>query len=453
MDTPVQHQPQPNQEVGVSQASSSEGAAYMQDLMGSMLGGAPNLQQSTQQVQPVPQVQPVQQEQQVQLNQQPTQPTQQPPAQPAQQPPAQPTQQVSYSNRYSGDQATDPLANLQTIPELTPEQQIAAPQNMSEQQNHSWAAMRSQSNAYRKKAEEFRTKYNQLVESTKKIQAEHTDFGAQLTQKDNEIRALQDDIGRMDLTRSPAFREKYDTPLMEVQGDIARTLMDNGYGQEQAIEFAGQLITAKRDELPELIQRLPVHAQGIIMVNTEKADALWAARNQAVQDWRTSTEGLAAVEARGSAMVTAQHIDQLTQKAIDIIHTMPANNGQIPAYQVLDPAFVADRDSKEHEFRSWVQHAPEEQKYAAMLEGFMAPKTYEMLDTIMKENQELKQALNNRGRLAAPPIAPSHVNWAPPPAPPPPRPTVKQNGYEEVEAVNPAQAIARGIVSQFMPRQ
>ena len=324
---------------------------------------------------------------------------------------------------------------------------------MNEQQNHSWAAMRAQSNSYRKQAEEFRNKYNQLVESTKGFQAEKTTFGEELNKRDEQIRKLQDEIGMMDLTRSPAFQEKYDAPLQDVQADIARTLVDNGYSQDRAMELAGQIMTSEHDQVPGMIRELPVHVQGMIMVNTEKADGLWAARSKALDDWRTSAEGLAAVEARGSAMVNAQRIDQLTQKAMDIIHSMPAANGQIPAYQVVDPVFVADRNAKEQQFKAWVQQAPEEQKYAAMLEGFMAPKTYEMLENMMRENMELKQALNSRGRLASPPVHASHSTWAPPPPPPPPRPTVQQNGYEEIEAVNPAQAVARSIMAQFMPQQ
>ena len=363
-------------------------------------------------------------------------------------------QPVAFGDRYAGQKdPADPLANLQTIPELAPEQQIAAPQNMNEQQNHSWAAMRAQSNSYRRQAEEFRNKYNQLVESTKGFQAEKASFGEELNKRDEQIRKLQDEIGRTDLTRSPAFKEKYDAPLKELQADVARTLVDNGYSNDRAMEFAGRLMTADPDKIPEMIGDLPVHAQGIVMVSMKRADDLWAARTQALNDWRASAEGLAAVEARGSAMVNAQRIDQLTQKAMDIIHSMPAANGQIPAYQVVDPVFVADRNAKEQQFKAWVQQAPEEQKYAAMLEGFMAPKTYEMLENMMRENMELKQALNNRGRLSAPPIYPSHSTWAPPPPPPPPRPTVQQNGYEEIEAVNPAQAVAKSIMEQFMPQQ
>ena len=359
---------------------------------------------------------------------------------------------IDYSNRYSPDVPADPLANLQSLPELAPEQQIAQPQNMNEQQNHSWAAMRAQMNANRRQAEEFRNKYNELVESTKKFQAERTSFGEQLNKKDEEIKALQDEIGRTDLTRSPAFQEKYDAPLRAVQDDVARTLVDNGYTQDQAMEAARQILTADRKQIPDMIRELPTHVQGIIMVNAEKADNMWAARAQALDDWRNSAEGLAAVEARGSAIVNAQKIDQLATRAIEMIRSMPVDKGKAPAYQVVDPVFVADRDAKEQQFKAWVQQAPDEQKYAAMLEGFMAPKTYEMLEAVMQENMQLKQALSGRARLSSPPVSAFPGSWAPPPPPPPKAPVVNKDGYSEADPVNPAQDIARQIFNQFTGR-
>ena len=356
---------------------------------------------------------------------------------------------MDYTSRYSGGASVDPLSSLQMIPELAPEQQIAQPQNMNEQQNHSWAAMRAQMNANRRQAEEFRTKYNELVEFTKKYKDERAEFGKQLNKKDEEIKALQDEVGRTDLTRSPAFQEKYDAPLRAVQDDVARTLVDNGYTQDQAMDAARQILTADRKQIPDMIRELPTHVQGIIMVNAEKADNMWAARAQALDDWRNSAEGLAAVEARGSAIVNAQKIDKLTNEAFDIIRTMNSTRGAIPAYQVIDPVFVADREAKEQQFRAWVREAPESQRFAAMLEGFMAPKTYEMLETVMQENMQLKQALSGRARLSSPPVSAFPGSWAPPPPPPPKAPVVNKDGYSEADPVNPAQDIARQIFNQF----
>jgi hypothetical protein len=135
---------------------------------------------------------------------------------------------------------------------------------------------------------------------------------------------------------------------------------------------------------------------------------------------------------------------------MELVRILPAGSGQIPAYQVTEPTFVADREAKEAEFRDWVLHAPEEQRYAAMLEGFMAPKTYEMLDHYARENAELKQALYGRTRVASPRIVPvSTPPAAPPPPPQAPRvPTQSVDGYSVQEyGGNAAQALVRGIFS------
>ena len=180
-----------------------------------------------------------------------------------------------------------------------------------------------------------------------------------------------------------------------------------------------------------------------MMVKSQEADSLFEARDAAISDWRTSADGLAAAEQRGSAFVNAQHVDKMVEGALGVIRGMaPAD--MPPAYQVTDPVFAADRDAKERQFRAWVQQAPEEQKYAAMLEGFMAPKTYEMLQQTMLENQRLRAALASHGRLAAPPVAggaPAPVVLAQ--SRPQPQPTVATAGYSAAPAATMAQEFIR----------
>ena len=458
MDTPVQPA---GGEPGVVSASTGEGASFLREVLTPQAPGpvpqAPGIAQPPAQpgvaptpVQPAmppappvappvpPPVQPAAQSAGL-----PAQPV----AQPAVQPPPAPAP-VDYGGRYAGPQApADPLASLQEAPALAPEAPVVPPQNMNEQQNHAWAAIRAQSSQNRWLAEEYRGKYNQIVESTRKFQEERTAFGEQLNAKDKRITELEDEIGRMDLTRSSAFQEKYDRPIQAVCADIARTLEDNGQSPEAAMSLAREVLTVEKAQIPSLIASLPTHVQGIIMVNAEKADQMYAARDQALADWRTSAEGLAAVQERGNSLVAAQHMDKMAEAAVGIIRSMPSDV-RPPAYQVVDPAFAADRDAQERKFRSWVSQAPEEQKYAAMLEGFMAPKTYEMLEHVMAENAQLRQIVASRGRLAAPPVA-SAPGYTPPPPPPPPQqpPTVRDNGFSQA----PSGDMAQQFLAQILP--
>lgn len=442
-------------EAGVTSANESEGASF---LMNEVFGAQP-----AQPVQAPPAAQPVPIPPAMEPAPQPVpippamEPVPQPVplvAPPAPQPPVAPQpvpvpaapapQPTDFTQRYAGQQApADPLASLQAAPDLPPEQPVAPPQEMNPQQNHAWAAIRAQSSANRRMAEDYRSKYNQLVESTRKYQEEKATFGEQLNRKDAEIKALQDEIGRTDLTRSPEFQQKYDAPITALRDDVARTLADNGLAQDAAMDLAQRVLAAAPGERPELMRELPTHVQGILMVRSEEADRMFDARDAALADWRASAEGLAAVQERGSSVVAAQHVDKMATAAVDLIRAMRPQD-MPPAYQVVDPQFAADRDAQEQKFRAWVQQAPEEQKYAAMLEGFMAPKTYEMLEHTMRENEELKRALAAHGRLAAPPVSymPSPAPVAPPP-PPPKAPTVSSAGYAQAPDMSSAQAFVQ----------
>lgn len=448
------------QEVGVSPVKGAEGAAFLSEVFAAQqaapqaaVPSAPQVTPPAQSVvvQPPPPTQP-----QLAPGQVVTPPpafaaqTPQPPPPPP--PPPPPSSPVDFGSRYAGQQTVpaDPLASLQEAPALAPESPIATPQNMNDQQNHAWATMRAQSNANRKLAEEYRAKYNQVVEATRKYGEEKTAFGEQLNAKEQRIHELEDEIGRMDLTRSPAFIEKYDAPINDVVGDIARTLVDNGYQQSAADDLARRVLAADHGDVPGLISELPTHVQGMIMVKAEQADGLFAARDQALADWRTSAEGLAAVQQRGNSLVAAQHMDKMASAAVNILHSMGPST-MPPAYQVVDPQFASDRDTQERKFRSWVQQAPEEQKYAAMLEGFMAPKTYEMLATTMAENTRLKQILASRGMLAAPPVGASPA-YVPPPPPPPPQPpqAAQTTGFSPAPA---SEGMATEFLRQMFPQQ
>jgi len=451
MDTPVQTAAVPaaaGAEPGVASASGAEGASFLMDQMGAAFADAPQ-QVPPQQVPPQqvpPQQVPPQQVPPQQVPPQQVPPQQVPPQQvlPQQVPPQ---QAVDFAARYAGQQPVDPLAGLTTAPDLAPEPVIAQPQNMDVQQNHAWAALRAQATANRRAAEDYRVKYNQLVESTKKFQEERTGFGEQLNSKDAEIQRLQDELGRLDLTRSQAFRDKYDAPILGVRAEAAKALEANGYAAQDADALARDILSADPKERPALMRELPTHLQGILMIKAGESDSLFDARDAAISDWRTSSEGLAAAEQRGSAFVNAQHVDKMVEGALNVLRTMPPGSVP-PAYQVTDPVFAADRDAKEKQFRAWVQQAPEEQRYAAMLEGFMAPKTYEMLEQTMLENQRLRAALASHGRLSAPPVhggAPAPVVLAQPPPPKPP--TVAENGYSEA----PAAPMAQDFVRQMFP--
>jgi phenylalanyl-tRNA synthetase alpha subunit len=126
---------------------------------------------------------------------------------------------------------------------------------MSDQQNHAWAGLRAQANANRKAAEEYLRKYNELAAQTKKFQDERKGFGEQLNAKDQEIENLRNEIGRIDLSRSPEFQEKYEAPIFSVRDEITNTFVANGMTQRDAEELAGQVLSAGSDGFAEMVSQ------------------------------------------------------------------------------------------------------------------------------------------------------------------------------------------------------
>lgn len=374
----------------------------------------------------------------------PTQdPTQQIAPQPVQPVNAQPAPQPALVDRYAAP-PPDPLSDIQPLPALAAEQQIAEPQFTSDQQNHAWAALRAQSKANRKAAEDAQRKYNELVESTKSFQNEKTEFASRLNEKDQRISQLEDEIGKMDLSRSPAFRAKYDAKLDASHAQIMDVLERNGVGKDDAFGLARDIIVADPKDIPGMVERLPTYAQGEIMVFANQAASVFAERNRELDDWRNAQAGLDAAAEREGGVQTAQHIQQAADKAIETFRSLTPDTGLAPAYRVTDAQFAADRDAREQQFKAWVGRASEQDRYMAMLEGFMAPKTYEMLDQMMRENLELKRRLQTFGRVSAPPVSPAP--YSPPPPPPPPKPaqpaeTVDGFARADLGAANYAQDI------------
>ena len=325
---------------------------------------------------------------------------------------------------------TDPLAGLAPAPELPPVVETPEPQNMSDQQNHAFADLRAKMHQSRRMAEEFRDQFNGLVEQTKGFLDEKAAFADQLNKKDEENRQLQEDLGKLELSRSPAFKEKYDTPLEKVCTDIASALQQNGVPQDESFDRAAAIMAADQNQLGELIGNLPTMAQGEVLVHTREAQRLFGERDAELNEWRTSQIGAEAVATRQDAIAVAQRTAALADQAIGILRGLSPDGGLPPAYAVTDADLAKQRDDREAGFKDWLARAPEDVRMSAMLEGYMAPKTYEMLRQTMIENVQLKRLLMSRGSLARPPAAPTHVAPVAPPAPP--RPPEGPKAYSPV---------------------
>ena len=355
---------------------------------------------------------------------------------------------VSFDRYGVGDPQPDPLKNLEVIPDLEPLADVAQPENMGDKANYAFASLKSKVHAERKRAEEFLQKYNALVESTKGFVDEKAAFADALNAKDRELKQIQDDLGKIELSRSPVFKQKYDSPLEDICAAMAEVLRNDGVEDEQSYNMAYDIMTADPADVPGMIADRPALAQGELVIHARNAQKILEDRQAELDDWRNSQAGFDAVAQRQNSIQFAQHMDEMAGKAVQILHSLAPEQGQVPAYAVVDPDFSRAREEKEAQFKQWLSRAPEDQRYAAMLEGFMAPLTYQMLQQTTVENMQLKQALSSRAGLMMPrsvPVAPP----APTPRPvEPPRPADPYVGASV--GANDAQTFAGEFLRQMM---
>ena len=338
-----------------------------------------------------------------------------PPPAPADQNPPPTPQPVSLADRYA---KPDPNAQPE-VPTLEPvpaQQDIRLPENTAENVGRAFAAARAETKKFRDLAESYR----QQVEKVKTDYANYAHREAaiveKLTSAENRNKELEEQIGKLDLEQSPAFRAKYDDPITQKQTDLANELVKSGVPAETAGQLAGQVITAKDiNAVQELVAQLAPAAQGIAMIRFNEADALFAQRDQALTEWRQTRTGLEQVAAREGIIDDAQHRLDLSTYGLERVSAI------VPQNLWNDPDFVAYRGEQEEKVKAWYGQASEEQIAAAAVEGaLVAPYAYQIIQQLGETILHLQGQLDAKARISAPPVGSvfRQVEVQPPPAPP-----------------------------------
>ena len=344
----------------------------------------------------------------------------------------------------SGDRFSDapPAPVSAPIAEIPAEQNISLPQNTPENVGHAFAASRAEARSYRKLAEQFR----EQLEAERAKAAGGSEKEAQLAREINEWQqkyaGLEDRLGKLDLSQSREFREKYDAPLSAIHDEISKVLVANGVQQADAAAKAEEIMLA--DDPTELIGGLMPTAQGMVMYKLKDAQALWTQRNQALEEWRSTQKGLEEVSVRDNFVASAQRRADLADRAFERLAKIA------PTVQWSDPEYLPRRDEAIARAKAWYQQAPDDQVAAAAMEGFMAPFAYEEIQKLTQQVNDLKSQIAGRTRMSSPPVAPYYKSVAPVPPPvPPPRPGTPEQPWAPNDASDPT-ARAASLVAALM---
>ena len=344
-----------------------------------------------------------------------------PAAQPA--PVAQPAAQPAYTppsveSRYAIPDPNQP-PEVPTLPDIPPEQDVRLPDNTAENIGHAFATVRAEVRKYKQLAEEFKAQVEKVRGDYANYAQRESAITEKLAAEQRRAADLEERLGKLDLTQSPAFRQKYDAPIESIRAAIAQTLVQNGLQQQAADELAKSVVLADNaTQVPQLpgVSELPAAVQGMLMYKFNEADALWAQRNQAITDWRATRTGLEQTQVREDAVVSAQRRSELANASLDVLSRI------VPQFVWADPAFEQLRTTEVDKVKAWYGQAKDEQIAAAAIEGaLVAPYAYKLIEGLSNKVLELQGVIDARTRAAHPTVSPYFMSPTPPP-PPPPKP-------------------------------
>ena len=323
------------------------------------------------------------------------------------------------------NQAVQPVETPQTAePADTP---IAEPENMGEKAKNAWAELRSRERALRQVAADRQKQIAELKEAQEKFQRERTQMADALKKKDDELKASTERLGKLDLSGSLEFRQRYDQPLGQAVANLDAVIHDEIEGadsEEEVAKIRDFIVRGSDTDFQEYIAGLPVDAQGSLIEKRRTCLELAAQRQQALDRWQDTRKGLTASAAQQNAADAALARQRYAEDAIRF------NAAELPpdrrAYVLTDSAFGEDVANANEEFKAFMQTATDEEMARAAYLGHLMPSMNRALLLALKEAREYQEALYVQRGVMRPSVRASTPE-APKPVPPPAVPkTVEQ---------------------------
>jgi len=170
----------------------------------------------------------------------------------------------------------------------------------------------------------LRTENQQLKEKLQQTEAAAQDSArakeleTQLEQERQKAKQLEDELGKIDLTRSPAFRSQYDDKINQVGGKMVQTLIAEGVDQNEAVNFVRQVISETKPAARErLIRDMAPGLEGTLSGLAIQIDEVTQTRAAALEKWRETQAALSEVETRQRVAEITGKVDEVTGAAVD----------------------------------------------------------------------------------------------------------------------------------------
>lgn len=415
----------PEQQRGDATFTGVAADAIAQALETVAAGQRPQGQPQMQPGQPVPQMPP----DQPQVPQVP-----QPHPQPSPMPQSQPQQAVvstepvaDIASRFRTPTTPPPSGGDAPKVEIPPDTPVDAPEEIqsNEKAKSAWEIIRERERQSRHAAEELQRQLEDARRQAGAVADERQKFAEELKGRDDRIRQLEEDLGKLDLAHRPEFRHQYDEPMSAVADEFRSALNAAAELDEAALDdTARKLLTVSDSEFTRLVAQLDSAAQGSLWDKRRRFRELDLARSHAMQEWRSTQDGLAKVDEQEQVARRAQRMAELADSAIAFTQrTMPAD--QRPSV-FGEATYAADIANADRQFKSFMQVANEEEVARVAYQGFLVPVMQRQVAYLAEALETMQDAYYRLRGAGAPPSLPMRTRSAPP-APPPPPPSPVQD--------------------------
>lgn len=148
--------------------------------------------------------------------------------------------------------------------------------------------------------------------------AEVSKFKEEIESYKEKVEKLEADIGQLDLTKSPAFREQYDDKINQIGTKMAKLLTQEGLDQAEAVQFVRQVIAEQRPSAREqLINDMAPGLSGTLAALGLQADEVVQARAAALENWKETSAALEETNIRKQTAQLSEKVEEYTQSALE----------------------------------------------------------------------------------------------------------------------------------------
>jgi len=182
-------------------------------------------------------------------------------------------------------------------------------------------------NAFKKERaynKELRQKVAQLEEAVQKSAAaeqdleELTELKAKTEGYETQIKSLEDQIGQVDLSRSPQFRQQYDDKINSAAGKMVQLLVAEQLSSEDASAAVREILSAPNLHVrEEIIEDTAPGIRGALSAHAISIDEIQQARGTALTEWKASAAALEESASKERLAEMSGHIGEVVSEAVD----------------------------------------------------------------------------------------------------------------------------------------